>query len=206
MIIHDLTGTEHHPVYRSFESSNLERQYDFLESIVEASLRLGRAFLSHQIIRALNYHAIVSLHVEAGEYRSCQVRVGEHAPPPPHRVPAMMDDLINWVNRYWDTMDAITLASFVLWKLNQIHPFINGNGRTARAACHYVLCVKSGGWLPGRPILPELLKEHREEYVAALRQADLAEQDPATHGTPASELQALVQRLLKRQLDGAEGE
>jgi Fic family protein len=53
-----------------------------------------------------------------------------------------------------------------------MHPFINGNGRTARAACYFVLCVKAGGWLPGNTILPELVKRDRDQYVIALRAAD----------------------------------
>ncbi len=200
MIIFELTGTESSPVYKAFESANLERQYDFLESLVGAAIRLGRPFLSQQIIKSLNYHAIVSLHVSAGEYRPCPVKVGRHNPPAVHKVPALMDDLVNWVNRNWDT-DTISLATLVLWKLNQIHPFINGNGRTARAVCHYIICVKSGGWLPGTPILPELLKRNRDEYVAALQEADVLEQSPAKGRVPFERLRRLVERLLAEQLD-----
>jgi len=83
-----------------------------------------------------------------------------------------MDDFVNTVNRRWDAADPVELAAFVLWKLNHIHPFINGNGRTARASCYFVLCVKLGGWLEGEHILPELLRSNREEYVEALKVAD----------------------------------
>jgi Fic family protein len=83
-----------------------------------------------------------------------------------------MDDFVNTVNRVREQSDSVVLASFVLWRMNAIHPFINGNGRTARAASYFVLCVKSGGWLPGAPILPELLRQNRLEYVSALQAAD----------------------------------
>ena len=199
MIIHDLTGSERHPVYQQFEAANLERQFTFLHSLVDASIRLGRPYLSTSIIRALNCQAIVSLHDEAGQYRSCNVRIGELETPPPHRVPALVDDLVNWVNRYWHVTDGITLATFVLWRLAQIHPFVNGNGRTARAVCYYILCVKFGGWLPGHPILPDLLKRHRDEYIAALRHADRMEADPARTGSPTERLERLVRRLLAEQ-------
>jgi Fic family protein len=82
-----------------------------------------------------------------------------------------MDDFVNMVNRNWDTTDAVFLATFVLWRLNNIHPFINGNGRTARAACYFVLCLKAGALLPGETILPELIKLNREEHVVALQRA-----------------------------------
>lgn len=201
MIVFEVTGTEQHPVYKELEAANLDRQYGFLHSIVEASLKLGRPFLSQQVLRALNYHAIACLHVNAGEFRPCEVRVGHYEPPMRHKVPALMDDLVNTVNLIWERTDAVALASFVLWKINQIHPFINGNGRTARAACHFVLCVKLGQWLPGAPIVPELLRKHRDEYVAALRYAD--EQEAQGAENPLEELAQLVARLLDEQLNGA---
>ena len=70
-----------------------------------------------------------------------------------YRVPALMDDFVNTVNRNWEQTDPVVLAAFVLWRLNNIHPFINGNGRTARACAYFVLCVRAGGWLAGQPIL-----------------------------------------------------
>lgn len=172
MIVFELTGSENHPAYQELEISNGNRQYDFLRSIVSASISLGRPFLSQQLLKALNFHAIACLHTHAGEFRPCPVTVGDYLPPDHYRVQAQMDDFINMVNRQWETSDAVVLASFVLWRLNSIHPFINGNGRTARAACYLVLCVKAGGWLQGQEILPELLKKSRDEYVAALKIAD----------------------------------
>ena len=82
-----------------------------------------------------------------------------------------MDDFVNQVNRHWERTDPVALAAFVLWRLNYVHPFINGNGRTARAACYFVLCLKAERWLPGTTILPELIKANRDEYVAALQHA-----------------------------------
>ena len=59
-------------------------------------------------------------------------------------------------------------------RLNWIHPFIEGNGRTARAVCYYLLCVRSGALLPGRKAVPERIKEDRAGYEAALTAADAA--------------------------------
>ena len=148
MILFELTGSEDHPAYQALEVANGNRQYDFLRSIVDASLAMGRPFLSQTVIKALNFQAITCLHTHAGEYRPCQVSVGDYEPPQHFRVPALMEDLVNSVNRMWETADPVALAAFVLWRINHIHPFINGNGRTARAASYFVLCVKIGGWLP----------------------------------------------------------
>lgn len=145
MILYELVGTEAHPTYQELEISNASRQYDFLRSLVQASLDMNKPFLSQTVIKALNFHAISCLHTNAGEYRPCEVGAGNLKPPEHYRVQAAMDDFVNEINRFWDIQDPLSLASHVLWRLNVIHPFIKGNGRTARAACYYVLCLKIKG-------------------------------------------------------------
>lgn len=201
MILFEITLSEDHEVYKELAISNGNRQYDFIGSIVSASLRIQRHFLSTQVIKALNYHAITCLHTNAGEFRPCEVHVGEYNPPLPYRVKALMDDFVNEVNRNWDSIDPVVLGAYVLWKLNYIHPFINGNGRTARAACYFVICLKAGGELPGKTILPELIRQNRDEYVEALRAADAAYEAGAPD---LSVLHALLTRLLQEQLGTAE--
>lgn len=201
MILFELVGErEGHPVYQDMEISNGARQYDFLRSTVTAAIAVGRPFLSAQILKALNFQAIACLHTNAGEYRPCEVIVGTHTPPEHYRVDALMEDFINQVNRNWENADPVVLSTFVLWRMNYIHPFINGNGRTARAACYFVLCLKTGGWLPGNTILPELIRQHRDAYVAALAAAD----DSFHRGhLDLGELHQLVTRLLEEQLGTA---
>jgi Fic family protein len=114
-----------------------------------------------------------------------------------------MQMFTNNVNRIWDSSDPVTLAAYVLWKMNHIHPFINGNGRAARAACYLVLCTKLGGWLPGETILPELIRANRPEYVGALKAAD---EGYKTTGQPdLTLLHAFLARLLSQQLAGPAG-
>lgn len=197
MIVFEIVGTENNPIYQALEVSNGQRQYHFLRSIVLASQDMGRPFLSHDIVKALNFHAITCLHTHAGEYRPCAVTVGDFIPVDHYRVMGLMDDFINNINRYWESFDAVALAAQVLWRINRIHPFINGNGRTARAASYFVLCLKLGGWLRGDVILPELLRQNRDEYVAALKEADRTAQSGALNLTV---LEDLVSRLLSEQL------
>lgn len=201
MIVFELTGREDHPVYQALEISNGNRQYDFLNSIALASLAMGRPFLSQHIIQAFNFQAITCLHIKAGEYRPCPVTVGVHTPPDFYRVPALMDDFVNMVNRNWDQTDAVALATYVLWRLNNIHPFINGNGRTARAACYYVLCVKAGGLLEGDTILPELIRKNRQEHIVALQHAH--ELFAATGDPDLAPLHAIITRLIDEQIASA---
>ena len=201
MDLYELTGgAENHPVYQTVVEANGHRHYHFLFSMIRAALGIQRPVISQAIIKAINFHAIAGLHYTAGMYRPCEVHVrnaeGEVAyhPPQHHRVQALMDDFINMVNWWWQSTDSVELAAYALWRINYIHPFINGNGRTARAVCYFILCVKSGGLLPGKEILPELLRrdEARERYREALREADRENQEP---------LIALIRELLDRQLD-----
>ena len=197
MILFELFNTEANPHYKSLTISNGNRQYQFLNSIIQIAIDIDKRFLSQQIIKAFNFHAIACLHTNAGEYRPCPVKVGDQYSPPDHyRVPALMDDFVNEVNRSWNHADPVLLATFVLWRLNNIHPFINGNGRTARAACYFVLCVQAGGWLRGKTILPELLRENHKEYCDALQ---LAHESFASGSLDLSVLHALVIRLLEEQ-------
>jgi hypothetical protein len=201
VIIYELVNTEHHPAYRALEVSNGNRQYDFLRSIVQASLDLGKPFLSQHVIKAFNFYAITCLHTNPGEYRPCEVHVGTYQPPAAYRVSALMDDFVNTVNRGWDQTDPIILATYVLWRINNIHPFINGNGRTARAACYFVLCLRVGNLLPGDVILPELIRRDRSDYCAALQ---LAHDSFAAGALDLSVLHALVSKLVDEQLKSAQ--
>lgn len=175
MILRDILGSEHHPTYRNLSIANLNGQYHFLVSIIEAALAVGDRVgdkLSETTIKALNYHAIACLDDPAGQYRSVDVSVGDYEPPTPDRVPSLMRDFVLVINRAWDTSSPVALAAYCLWRLNHIHPFVNGNGRTARALCYYVLCVKLGGLPRGGPILPELILRNRREYITHLKFAD----------------------------------
>jgi Fic family protein len=97
--------------------------------------------------------------------------VGAHRPPQHYQIVALMDDFINEVNRHWDDTDPLFLATYVYWKINYIHPFINGNGRTARVAVFYVLCLKNGGFIKGSPSLPALLRREKDNCCKALQHA-----------------------------------
>lgn len=197
MYIFELVGGEGHDAYQKLSIENLDRQYGFLRSVVEASIALNRPMLSLEVIQALNFHAISCLHANAGVLRPCQVTVGEYMPPPHWEVPARMSMFVDEVNRNWEQTDPVLLACFVLWRLNHIHPFVNGNGRTARVTAYFVLCLKAGQWLAGDVLLPELLRRERPRYVAALKHADAS---IIAGPLDLSALHNLVSELLNEQL------
>jgi Fic family protein len=198
VLVHGLVSEEGGSAYRRLEAENLGRQYSFLRSAVRASLAMDAPVLSLELVRALHYHAMTCLHPGAGQYRTDQVEVGDGFSPPAHpQVPALMEMFAIQTNRLWDRLDPVALAAFVLWRLNNIHPFTEGNGRAARAACWFALCVKAGGWIGGDPTLPELIRAQRGDYLTSLRQVDESAWAGALDITP---MQAFLSGLLDRQL------
>ena len=186
------------PVYQKLAASNSTRQIDFLHSVIEAAVESRRPWLSEELIKALNFHAIVALHSEAGQYRSSPVSVldpdgnVQYEAPPHYLVPPLMSDLVHNVNWLWEQAESTVLAAIALWRINAIHPFVNGNGRTARAVCYFIMCVKAGSLLPGRTTIPQILRGPKyDEYVAALKAADQSDLAP---------LVALVREAVNMQL------
>ena len=198
MFVFELVGeNEADPNYQQLAIANLDRQYDFLQSLVQAAIGLKRPMVSLSMIEALNFHAIACLHAYAGVQRPCPVFVGSYTPPAHHRVPALMSILVEDINRYIGESDPVSLAAYVLWRLNWVHPFVNGNGRTARVVAYFIICVSLGAWLPGTPTLPDLLRRDRNDYVTALKAADAS---LASGNLDISQLHALLQKLLDEQL------
>lgn len=57
--------------------------------------------------------------------------------------------------------DPIKVASYLIWRLNWIHPFGGGNGRTSRALAELSLRVRLANELPGKTTLPEQIVKNR---------------------------------------------
>lgn len=89
-------------------------------------------------------------------------------------------------------------AAYVLWRLNWIHPFEDGNGGTSRAAAYIVLSVAIGQELPGRVTLVERLVRNKRRYYRALEAADEAW---AEERLDVSAMAALLRELLEAQID-----
>ena len=92
-------------------------------------------------------------------------------------MPEQIEELCDYVNEKWQEKSPIHLAAYVMWKLNWIHPFTDGNGRTSRAAAYMILCVKMGYVLPGKRTIPDQIAENKTPYYKALEAGELAWQD-----------------------------
>jgi hypothetical protein len=103
----------------------------------------------------------------AGEYRSISVRARRFVPPPPGEVPQLMLELLEWWNTKARRLPAVITSAVLHYRISDIHPFSDGNGRFARALALWQL-YRNGFW---HRLLS--LNGHywgkRRQYHAALR-------------------------------------
>ena len=162
-------------LFAKIQEQNLLRQYDLLSNCIEIGMEKGIESFDKYTLWALNYVAVANIAQFGGRYREEPIYVGNHFPPHFKEVPDEMDRFFSVVHENWTILDHPTLIpAYALWRLNWIHPFVEGNGRTARAACYYLICMKHGELLRGRKIVPERIRENRQPYYDALRAADHA--------------------------------
>ena len=165
---------EDQELYDHVQAQNLLRQYDLMTNCIEIGLDQGPRAFDKYMLWALNHVAVANISQFGGRYREEPVYVGSHRPPHFREVNELMDRFITTVQENWHIWTRTELAAYGLWRLLWIHPFIEGNGRTARAVCYYLLSVRSETLLGGRKIVPERIKEDRPGYEAALQAADTA--------------------------------
>jgi Fic family protein len=184
-------------LYDRVQEKNLIRQYDLLTNCIEIGLKQGPLAFDKYTLWSLNHVAVANISQFGGRFRQEPIYVGNHIPPHFNEVPDLMDRFISFIQENWFVVSPTLLAAYGLWRLNWVHPFIEGNGRTARAVCYYLLCVKHGQLLPGRKIVPERIRESREQYVLALRAADQAW---VAGNYDLSQMEAYLAGLLEAQL------
>ncbi|MBI1741424.1 MAG: Fic family protein [Candidatus Koribacter versatilis] len=189
-------------LFAKIQEQNLLRQYDLLSNCIEIGLRKGIEAFDKYTLWALNYAAVANIAQFGGRYREEPIYVGSHRPPHFRDVPNHMDRFFSVIHENWTIIDHPTeLAAYALWRLNWIHPFVEGNGRTARAACYYLMCMRQERLLGGKKIVPERIRENRTPYYAALQAADRAWDNG---DWDVSELAKYLEDLLKGQLSGAQ--
>jgi len=184
------------------EAKNGLRQFDSAIEQIEHWLQSGRMFkLRPSAILGLNRLALDGLSDYAGIYRPAGIEIqgSKHTPPPAYLVPELVEDMCDYVNTNW-SRSALHLASYVLWRLNWIHAFVDGNGRTTRTVSFIVLCIRLGYRIPGTNTIPEQISRDKKPYYSALELADAAyERDKKLD---VSAMEDLVGSLLATQLAG----
>lgn len=140
-------------------------------------------------IRGLHRLVVLRSHPDiAGSYanqgRYVLTDSGRHAFPSPAEIPSLMGDFSAWLSH---STDAPETAFTAHRRLVEIHPFNDGNGRTARLLMNLILIRADYPPVAVRP-------EDRPAYIRALQQAQ------SGHGA------ADFDRLLYERLDATLGE
>lgn len=161
------------------EALNGLRQYDYGINVIQSAIDRKVFKLRPSLILGVQREALAGISAYAGNFRPAGVSIegSKHQPPEAHLVPELVEDLCDYVNDHWSAATPIHLAAYVMWRLNWIHPFSDGNGRTSRMMSYIVLCAKLESVLPGHPTIPEQIVSNRDPYFDALDAADLACRD-----------------------------
>ena len=183
------------------EARNGFRQYDAAISAIHTALDRGLFKLRPSLILGLQREALAGISSYAGTYRPGGVAIegSKHEPVGAHLVPELVEDMCDYVNEHWNESTPIHLAAYVMWRVNWIHPFADGNGRTSRIVSYLVLSIRAGAVLPGTPTIPDQIVDNRKPYFDALDAADLAFRDGRID---VSKMEQLLGSLLANQLAG----
>lgn len=159
------------------EARNALRQFDAAMRFINGTLEAGLPFqLRTDLICELNRYATVDIRDDAGRLRTYEVGIANssHLPPPPNEVLKLLDEMCEYVNTVWSVRTPLHLSAYVMWRINWIHPFGDGNGRTARMVSYCLLCLRLGFLLPGSRTIPTQIARDKNPYYAALVAADRA--------------------------------
>jgi Fic family protein len=166
-----------------FEALNHNEAIGFVEGLAKPDYKLT----SRDV---LDVHALVVQNIEkefAGRYRNAGVRIAgaNFVPPNVLKIDVLMDELISWANDETEELQAIVKATVFHHRFVWIHPFFDGNGRTARLLTN--LFLMKDGYPPAI-----ILKNDRLKYYTALNRANQGNYD---------KLLLLILQALERSLD-----
>ena len=184
----------------SREARNALKQFDTVIEAIESWLSSDRKFkLRPSLILQLNRVALDGISSYAGNFRPAGIEIkgSRHQPVGAHLVPEKVEELCDYVNENWQK-SAVHLAAYVMWRLNWVHPFTDGNGRTSRALSYVVLCIRLGYRLPGTNTIPDQIAANKRPYYEALEAADTAYLENGR--IDLTSMEALLARLLAKQL------
>jgi Fic family protein len=114
-----------------------------------------------------------------GRYRELQVYVGNRItgkvifmPPPPDEVTELMREFIEWINSNDSyNLDPVVVAGLSHYEFVRIHPFVDGNGRTARALATLILNQREFD-IKRFFALDDYYDSDRNAYYSALKSVD----------------------------------
>ncbi|MDQ3684341.1 MAG: Fic family protein [Acidobacteriota bacterium] len=178
-----LDGELELPPSREYLGQEVSNIIDECNRIVEAGTNRERLELNTERIKEINRAVLNKLklpeHVTAGEIRTYDVGVGLYKGAPHEDCEHLLDELCKWLNNtdYFSTPDSPRAMVFAIIKailahlyLAWIHPFGDGNGRTARLI-EFQILLASRVPSPAAHLLSNHYYHTRSEYYRQLHQA-----------------------------------
>ena len=116
-----------------YELINFKKLNEFLKQF--------ESDISERTIKKMHAIIMAELLESPGDYRQIQILIekAEHEPPPAFEVPKLMVELIRWYKQNRKNVHPFELAVLLHTKFVTIHPFVDGNGRIARALLNFIL-------------------------------------------------------------------
>lgn len=154
------------------ELLNYKKAFDFVSEYV-----FSQGSLTEGLIREIHRRLVQDVRGNAarpGEYRTIQNYVANsktkeiiYTPPAPYEVSVQMADLVNWLQNE-HTIPSVLIAGIAQFQLVHIHPFVDGNGRTARLLSTISL-YRSGYDFKKLFTISEYYDRNRQDYYLALQ-------------------------------------
>ena len=170
--------------------------FDQVKDIIDGKKVIGpqneiqevkNAYEAYKLIKEVNQYSIKDLKKihgvmtyltvdESGEFRKGNEGVFDengnciHVCPPPEQVDGLMNQLFKWMNDNNGTVHPLILSSVFHYEFVFIHPFKDGNGRTARLWQNVIL----SNWEEIFEYVPieSQIKKYQEEYYSSIASCD----------------------------------
>ncbi len=199
------------PLKDHFEITGHDEAVKWIEEVVKEERPLTEAFIRelHKLILKEPYEKEAI--TPEGLPTKKKIQIGQYKTTPnhvltqtgeifrfatPEETPAKMQELIEWFREKKEDHETIPLllAAEFHYRFIRIHPFDDGNGRTARILMNFILMQY------GYP--PVIIKtEEKQRYLSALQQADAGMIDSFIHYIEENLIQSL-----ELMIKGAKGE
>lgn len=165
------------------EAVNHAQAFDWIMQHLNAT----KQDITESVILDLHQHILQKIDdTNAGRYRNVPVRIAGSTVIMPNamKVPELMSEYVLWLQQNKD--NSLKEAVDAHFKLVSIHPFVDGNGRTARLLMN--LLLMQAGY---PPVI--IRKEERQQYIACIEKAQL--------GGSLADYYSLMYEAVNRSLD-----
>lgn len=183
------------------EAENALAQFDW--GMEEVARWVSHRAPSLRVSMLLDLHrkAMIGIDPYAGNFRPASVSIigSRHNPVSGEDVAKHVEDMLEYIKINWESKTATHLAAYAMWRLNWIHPFADGNGRTSRIFSYMLLCARLGYRLPGTNTIPEQISDYKAPYYSALEAAD---EHWKRGRVDVTEMEKLLEGYLAKQLVG----